>query len=436
MRLSLKFPSIKYVLDSLMVLINISNSYSILPYLVFFQYYRAINTLILTILTFLYILIRFKNKSVITFKDPLFLIFVIINVLNYLFGGLTGSFGFGTFPYLFANMTFYFLLYNLFKEYSGNFKFNKSLWLILRGYVWFVILGLLSVFIMFSLITFFDFDPIVNDVGDKMDLFKSNLKDSRNSYYFPLNIAILFDFYEIRIPFLQQYGIITGLFHEPHTATFLLTPSFFIFLKYVKKYIYRIILFIIFILLLLIEASTTSIIAFLFTLFVFFAIQYKKNILYIIGGVCFTMLIFLSIDPIFYEFMIGKITGSSSGSANYSRDTILFAFKPKTLIGTNFFNLGYLKTYWNTPDPSLNVGYINFILNLLFLFIFIYRIIVLNLRKNIEIRFVALFTLYFLLHSMKVAMVTYSLSYLIFVMFLLQILYNETKRQRKHEHIE
>lgn len=430
MMLSLKLPNIKYVLDSFMILINISNSYSILPYLIFFQYYRAVNTLILTVLTFLYILVRFQTKSVITFKDPLFLIFVIINTFNYFFGMLTGTFGYGTFPFLFANMTFYFLLYNLFKEYRSELSFDKSLWLILRGYIWFAILGLFSVFSMFFLITFFDFYPKENDIGASMDLFTSNLKMPENTYYFPKSIAVLFDFYEIRIPFFQQYGIITGLFHEPHTATFLLTPSFFIFLRYVKKKVYRIVLFIAIILFLLIEASTTSIVAFLFTLFVFFAIQYKKNILYIVGIVGVAVFIFLSIDPVFYEFIIGKISGSSSGSANYSRDTILFAFKPKTLIGTNFFNLGYLKTYWNIPDPSLNVGYINFILNLLFLVIFIYRIIVLNLRKSLEVRLIALFSLYFLLHSMKVAMVTYSLSYLIFVMFLLQVLYNRNKKIR------
>lgn len=410
-----------------MVLINISNSYSIIPYIIFFQYYRAINTLLLLFLNIAYLLFRFGNRSVLSFKDPLFLIFIILNSLNYLFGAITDTFGYGTFPYLFANFAFYILLYNLFKDYISRFNFDKSINLILRGYLWFVILGLLSVFSLFILITFFDFYPKENDIGASMDLFKSNLRDARSAYYFPNNISILFDFYEIRIPFFQKYGIITGLFHEPHTCTFLLTPAFFILLRYVRRLLCRFLLFLIFLIFLLIEASTTSILAFFFVFFVFFMIEYKKNILYpmiILGCAVF---VFLSIDPIFYDFIIGKISGSSSGSLNYSRDTILFAFTPKTLIGTNFFNLGYLDTYWNTPDKSMNVGFINFILNLCFLFIFIYRIVKVNLYRDIRIRFIALFTLYFLLHSMKIAMVTYSLSYLIFVMFLLQVLNNKHK---------
>ncbi|MDE5417226.1 hypothetical protein L3049_04320 [Labilibaculum sp. DW002] len=302
----------------------------------------------------------------------------------------------------------------------AEYTFDRSFWLIIRGYVWLSTLSILSVLSLFILISYFNFQPHVNDIGNSMDLFRSNLRDPRDTYYFPLGISILFDTTGIRIPYLQQYGIITGLFHEPHSFTFLVIPSFFLIYRYLKGILLKLMVFIVYVVVIILEASTTNIIAFLFCIMVYFSVKYRKNIILLFLIVVVFIGGFLLIDPMLYDFIINKLT---SGSASYSQNTILFAFEPKTLIGTNFFNLEYLKTYWNEPDPSMNVGFINFFINLFFLSIFIYRIIVLNLRKSIETRYVGLFVLYFLLHSMKVTMVTYSLSYLLFVMFLIRIFY-------------
>ncbi|PKQ64411.1 hypothetical protein BZG02_06245 [Labilibaculum filiforme] len=420
MRGKIKKPNIKLLLDSFIVFLNISNSYSIIPYLLFFQYYRAINTSIIILINIIYIIYRFGRKGVFNLKDTLFLCFIVINVLNYIFGLVTNTFGIGMFPFLFANMTFYILLYNLFRKYIEVFTFDRSFWLIIRGYIWLSTISILSVLTLFILITYFNVQPHVNDIGSSMDLFRSNLRDPRDTYYFPLGISVLFDTTGIRVPYLQQYGIITGLFHEPHSFTFLVIPSFFLIYRYLKNSVLKLMIFTVYVVVMLIEASTTNILAFLLCLSVYFFVKYRKNffLLSLIFGVFIS--VFLLIDPVLYNFIVNKL---SSGSATYSQSTILFAFEPKTLIGTNFFNLGYLKTYWNEPDPSMNVGFINFFINLFFLSIFVYRIIVLNLRRSIETRYVGLFVLYFFLHSMKVTMVTYSLSYLLFVMFLIRIFY-------------
>ncbi|WP_407323826.1 hypothetical protein R5O24_12230 [Tenacibaculum maritimum] len=235
--MKLKVKKINYFFDSFMILLNISNSYSIILYLLFFQYVRGINSAIIFFLNIIFIIFRFKKNVSLGFKNPMFLLFIVINIFNYLFSVLTDTFGVGTVPFLFVNITFYIILINLFYDYL-----DKSLWLILRGYIWFSLIGLFSVISMFFLINVLVFSSLVNDVGSSMDLFSSNLKNPDTNYYFPYNISVFLESRDIRIPFFQKEGIITGIFHEPHTATFLLTPALFILLYFLKSRIKKIFL--------------------------------------------------------------------------------------------------------------------------------------------------------------------------------------------------
>ncbi|MFL0066331.1 hypothetical protein V2595_11910, partial [Tenacibaculum maritimum] len=150
---------------------------------------------------------------------------------------------------------------NLFYDYLDKYSLDKSLWLILRGYIWFSLTGLFSVISMFFLINVLGINPLVNDIGSSMDLFSSNLKNPDTNYYFPYNISVFLESRDIRIPFFQKEGIITGIFHEPHTATFLLTPALFILLYFLKSRIKKILFIFLFTLFFLIQASTTNIIA-------------------------------------------------------------------------------------------------------------------------------------------------------------------------------
>ncbi|WP_407277200.1 hypothetical protein R5O20_11780 [Tenacibaculum maritimum] len=346
--------------------------------------------------------------------------FIVINIFNYLFSVLTDTFGVGTVPFLFVNITFYIILINLFYDYLDKYSLDKSLWLILRGYIWFSLIGLFSVISMFFLINVLIISPLVNDVGSSMDLFSSNLKNPDTNYYFPYNISVFLESRDIRIPFFQKEGIITGIFHEPHTATFLLTPALFILLYFLKSRIKKILFIFLFTLFFLVQASTTNIIALLLVVFVFNFNKYKKNIILLVLLITGTIIGFLVINPEIYSFIVLRF---SSGSASYSLATLKFPFTPKTLIGSSFYDLSYIDTYWNIADKTQNVGYIMFFLNLSFLLFFIgnQAKILIKLKKR---RLLAIISLYFLFHSTKIAMYSYSLSYLIFIIFIIYILSN------------
>ncbi len=408
--------NILLIADSLLIFLNISNTYSIIPYLVFFQYYRAINTGLIAIINVVYLFVRFGGRKIfIDINNPLFILYLIINILNIYFGFLTNTFGWGMFPYIFSNTIFYILLLNLFKRYIQTYSFDRSFWLIVRGYIWLCLLSMAGVLTLFFLIKVFKINPLFNNIDSLADLFRSDVATKVNRhYFFPFNIAIIQTTTSIKIPFFQDYGIITGLFHEGHTSTFLVIPSIFLIFNRIKYGINKIVICTAYLLVILIASSTTNILSLLACLAVFAMIEFRRTIILPILLIGIFYITYLIIDPSHYGFIIDKIF---SRSADYSLSTIIFAFKPKTIIGTSFFNLAY----WDHPNSPMNVGYIIFFLNLIFLIIFIFRITMINFSKNIQSRFIGLFLLYFFLHSMKVAMVTYSLSQLMLVLFIIKI---------------
>lgn len=405
--------------DTLLIVLNISSTYSILPYLVFFQYYRAVNTLLLTLVNVFYLFYRFRGSITYYRNDYLFFSFLIINISNIIIGFATSTFGLGMLPFMFANTTFYLLLYNLFLLYKKKTSVKNARQLLFRGYLWFCLINIFIVFSLFLLIKVIDFHPLVNEVAGQYDLFKYNIKNPNVSYYFPLGLAVIEKTLTVRIPYFQEYGIITGLFHEPHTFTFVVVPSIFLLFREIKSKIAKVLLILIYLIVMLIEASTTNILGMLFCTFVLFAYNYRKQIWFLFFGICVGILLFFLLEPTYYQFIIQKLT---SGSRNYTQAMIEFAFMPKTFFGTSFFNLGYIKTYWNpNPDSFLNVGVLNFVLNLFFLILLIKKIIKLIFSIDFEVRLVGIFALYFFIHSMKIVMFTYSLSYLVFIIFILNI---------------
>jgi hypothetical protein len=411
--MKLSLPKLILFIDSLIIFLNIAVSYSIIPYLLFTSH-RAVNNGIIAIINVIYLFARFGYRiKAFNQGDFLFLIFILINIINVLFGIYTNTYAISWLPLLLTNITFYLVLINLFKKYQKQYTFKESIDYIMRGYIWFCLLNMASAISMFLLITLFDFNPLFNDIGSTMDLFTSNLEqDSSRSYYFPLNLSIVFQINDIRLPFFQKYGIICGFFHEPHTLTFVLTPAILYMIYKTKNTFSNTLLIVSFILVMLIAASTTNILSVIACLFVFLFFRYRKYIIAPIIIISIIIAIILSIDPSYYLFIINKL---GSRSADYSLSIIEFAFTPKTLVGTSFYNL----EYWNMSQHSYNVGYIVFFLNIIFLSIFVYKIIKLLISKNINTLSIGLISLYFFLHSTKVAMVSYSLTLLIFIIFLL-----------------
>jgi len=431
MKLSLskfRFWNWKLVIDSFIIFLNISNSYSIFPYLIFFQYYRAVNSGLITIINIIYIIIRLRKNVTISRKDDLFLLFILINILNVFFGLITDTFGIGMFPFIFSNATFYIILYGLFNKYLKIYSFEESIWLLLRGYIWLVTISIAGTLILFLLIKVFNVNPMINDIGNSMDLFKYNIRDKNNSYFFPYGLSVFFKTLSIRIPFFQKDGIIVGFFHEPHTFAFLVIPSIFLLLHKYNHLFSKLLLILIYILVMLISASAVNFMAMFLCIIAYFGFKYRKKIIYAVGVFSIFFIVFLVVDPKYYQFIIDKIL---SRSTDYTLSMLKFAFTPKTLIGTNFYDLSYIDTYWNDPNPRLNIGFITFLLNIMFLIIFIYKIFIININYYKEIPLIGLFILYFFLHSIKISMYAYSLSYFIFIIFLINIFINYYKNPER-----
>jgi len=405
----------KLFIDSFIIFLNISNSYSLIPYLFFFQYYRAVNSGLIAIINLIYIIIRLRKNVTISRKDDLFFLFILINVVNVFFGLATDTFGIGMFPFIFSNATFYIILYGLFNMYLKVYPFEKSIWLLLRGYIWLVAISIAGTLTLFLLIKVFNVNPMINDIGSNMDLFQYNIRDKNNSYFFPYGLSVFFKTLSIRIPFFQKDGIIVGFFHEPHTFAFLVIPSIFLLLHKFKHFFSKIFLIFIYILVMLIVASAVNFMAMLLCIIAYVVFKYRKKPIYALLSLGVIFIVFLVVDPHLYQFIIDKIL---SRSTDYILSMLKFAFTPNTLIGTNFYDLSYIDTYWNDPNPLLNIGFITFLLNIMFLIIFIYKIYIVNINYYKEFPLIGLFFLYFLFHSIKVSMYAYSLSYLIFIIFL------------------
>jgi hypothetical protein len=266
----------------------------------------------------------------------------------------------------------------------------------------------------------------VNDVAGRMDLFASNADKFGHNYYFPYNISILLHSISgMRIPFFSESGAICGLYHEPHIITFMTFPALFILLSKLTSHWQKGVIIGLYVLIMLLATSTTNIVTFFVCVLVLLFRRRSMNLIFSLLIIIITIWIILysiNIDLSDFMFISEKM---ESGSKDYSQKTILFAFTPKTLLGSNFMQNDYLDAI---SSNSRDVGYISFILNIIFLLIFSYKIIRLIFTKNNMSSMVGIAILYFFLHSMKVAMVAYSLSFLMFAMFLLTI-YDKTHKR-------
>jgi hypothetical protein len=404
--------------DSLLILLNISNTYTILPFLILTNKLTT-NSLIIFTLNVIYIIFRFGKNIKIPKRDTLFFLYVLITLLNFILCPLTNTCIIGFIVLVSVCISFYILLFNLFNKYLNELNLETSLALLFRGYLWLCFYALFIALFFLFIIEVLNFNPLINPISfNRIDIIEDNIVRTRSNYYFPFNLSmILVTTYE-RIPFLHKYGSITGIFHEPHTMTFLIFPSFFILYTKYKRILTRTLLLIIFSIFVLMAASAMNIFSIILTLLIALSVKYKKLSLLIIFAFIYLIIHIFTIDNPLIDFIKFKL---ESGSKDYSMFTLEYAFSPKTIIGTNFFDTSRAKLYGSSVDQYYNVGYVIFILNILFLSVFIKKIKDLVLSKVESIKYVGLFALYFFIHSTKLAMTTYSLSFLIFVMFIITI---------------
>ncbi len=411
------------LIDSFVVLLNLSTSYSIIPYLLFGQFDRYINMLVIVGLNVVYSAIRFYKTFTFPRKDVLFCIYLILSISNFFSAGLTNTGWKSALVYLFLNTTFYLILCNLYRDYKRRYSIGESLWFISRGYIWIVAYCVTCCVLMFILLKL-GIDPYVNQVNYRYDLFYDNYYNLNANYYYPYYLSILNISTDIRIPFFQDKGFISGIYHEPHILTFMTFPALFLMLYYARNLISRVGLVVVYVLILLLAGSTTNIGVILFCLLLYllnkmFFID-KKSFAWNLGII---ILILTSLGVVYsiineddLNFIFNKL---EAGSKDYSMATLEFAFTPKTIMGSSFLNLSYLDRSTLTVSEYRDVGYVNFFVNILFLFICGYYMVKLFFSRTQYKIAVFLFAAYFFVHSIKVAMVSYSLTMLMFVIFLM-----------------
>ena len=413
------------ITDTLVVLLNLSNPYTIIPCLLFTPHI-GINSLIIFILTTIYLIYRFRSKTKLP-HDVLFVLFILIFFINMCIGIMQDTFAVGFLGILLCNVSFYFLLYNIYMERKGKICVEENVRYISKGYALLCYYQLGIVVVLFLLTTVFHlFNPFVNDISTKYDMFINNASRIYTgvTYYFPYNISLFAVSKMERIPFFQEYGIITGVFHEPHTMTYYVIPFVFFSFFYFKNKKISWVIVAMSILYVLVASSTTNILCYIATALFALCLDYRKLSVVIIPLALLGLsYLWFSENPLVL-LIKAKL---DSGSAEYSTSTLTFAFDPKTLWGSNFLDLSYL----NETHPIQDVGFIIFLLNIAFLLTLSYQTVCLCVSKNNMYRFVGLFAVYFILHSTKLALRTYSLEMLMFVIFIVSICYQDLKFHKK-----
>lgn len=402
----------KLLVDSFIIFLNLSTSYSIIPYVICHTPNRYINMLLIVVLNIFYYLLRFGNLRI-ERTDFLFKIYVILQFTCLVAAYITNTGWSSALVYFLSNISFYFILYRLYTDYIQHYSYCRTFWLLFRGYLFLALLSIVGSTILFLLIKT-GFSPFQNNISLRYDLFYDNHVNFGAIYYFPLYLSIIDVTPDIRIPFFQEQGLITGMYHEPHCMTFMVFPALFILLYYKR---YKLLIIILYTLILLLEASTTNIMAFLGCILVYLLYVLKTSLTKTLGFISILMIgvvMFIHyVDISNLDFIFNKI---ASGSATYSMSTIDFALKPRTVLGTSFFNLEYINS--RTAAAYMDVGYISFIFNGLFLIGCMYYLCKLFLSNSTFKTSVLLFATYFFIHSSKVAMVSYSLTMLMYVVFM------------------
>ena len=291
-----------------------------------------------------------------------------------------------------------------------------------KGYVWISMFSVLGVFLSFTLFLagFSSFVPIEADFLD------ANI-DSGTLYYRSF-LSINSSNALVRVPFFHNYGILSGLFHEPHIFAYNAIPCIFLVfgLKEKNKRLINVLLIIMTFLVVLFAGSTTNILALLATLLVLAFSRLRSHFFEVLLGAALLVILvyyYISQDNTLYELVLGRMA-SDNFSQQYSVSLLEYAFTPKTLFGTDFLTTTYVTATSFTQD----VGIIPFLLNIMFLFFYL-RNVFLLLRKNDNLSlFIALSSLYFILHSLKIGMTMYIQTPYVLLIFLQSFILNSYGR--------
>ena len=211
----------------------------------------------------------------------------------------------------------------------------------------------------------------------------------------------------IRTMFFQDYGILTGLFHEPHILALNVFPCLILLFAFADNAFKRSLIIIVAILMILFEGSTTNILVVGICLVLYFTLHAKKELFGVIISVAIIALgvyYYYQADETLFLVVSGRLDENGL-SQQVSRNLLEFAFTPKTLFGSNILETSFAYDYGGFSQED--VGYIAFFLNIGFLITYGINIVKFLLSKDRLSEIVAFASLYYILHSAKVGLTMY-----------------------------
>ena len=411
--------------DHLVILLNIAGGRgNILPYLILNTNKTTHVLFFVILINFIYICSRrslFQTKPRLEYKYGAFLFpfLVVYNTIGILIRGdgdlvvnIEISFLVVQFSYILYHFTHTaFLNFDLMK--NGIFQYTC-------GYLILSSISVLGIFITFALLSAgFDYSiPLHQDfLADNAISI-----DYKFSFFSVNNQSSL-----IRVPFFHDQGMLSGLFHENHIIAHNTFPFLFLLFGFTQKLWQKTLLILTIILMILFAGSATNVLVCLGCLALFALINFRRNkisTILFVGIVGVAIAYYIKVDTTFLDFIIGR-TDTTNMSNEYSRNLLLFAFSPHTLMGTNFMATDYVTKGIMNED----IGLLPFMLNMCFLISYFKNTYLLLKKSDAVSLAVAFASLYYMLHAAKIGMTMYMQTLPLFLMYLQIFILNIWKNQ-------
>lgn len=293
---------------------------------------------------------------------------------------------------------------------KSNISINEGLRQLSKGYLWISLFSIIGIILSFILLNIHETQGVLVNA----DYLSAHEENGLEHFwkYFTLSSPNSF----VRVPFFQDFGILTGLFHEPHILTLNVFPCLILLLWYADNLLKRSVVIVFAILMMFFSGSTTNILVVGVCLLLYFSLHFKKHffgIIITVAVIAFGVYFYYQLDDTLFLVVSGRLDVDHN-SQQVSRNLLEFAFTPRTLFGSNILETTYAYGEMSNDD----VGFIAFFLNICFLIAYGINIIKLLFRKDRLSEVVAFASLYYILHSAKVGLTMYIQTLPILLVFL------------------
>jgi len=414
------------VIGYILILLNVSEFMTIIPSMLFGNFDWYVHQTIILVFNILF-LIRNKIRFDIFRPVKKSLPYIALMVLGLIFllelpRFLTNNEGRNlllTVLNAIEFVTFFYVLSDVFYGIATKKGFKAANMSLMKIYVVFCCFIVLSSVMVFILAWMKVIDPHAYPMPENLSAnVNSNTRDLGTQYFFPWHLTVVTSD-DRGLPFFSSFGVFCGLSHEPHIATYLVTPAFFFMfaLDWSKKTKYILAAFFIFFMLM--ATSTTNLIAFAFVLMLLIIINIKNrhdtilNILFLGLIVSFLSLAFINDWGV--TAIQTKLDTSSGTSLDYSKNFLSHMVSPKGFWGDGAFNVPF-------PNSGVkDIGILFCVLCIGFYVLLLIGAIRLLFSSARVVKLMGAGSFYFLLHTLKVVQLSLIYPYTIFIMFYMLI---------------